>query len=72
MFSLLVFLVMSWTGLVFSLGHREDSKPGQGDSEDLKGSLRLVDSLQGVEVARVLCCTHYNLALSRAGTVYMW
>ncbi|XP_042145750.1 E3 ubiquitin-protein ligase HERC2 isoform X2 [Ixodes scapularis] len=59
-------------GLVFSLGHREDSKPGQGDSEDLKGSLRLVDSLQGVEVARVLCCTHYNLALSRAGTVYMW
>lgn len=59
-------------GLVFSLGHREERHTGQCVSEAVKGSFRLVDTLQGVEVARVLCSKHCNLALSRAGTVYMW
>ncbi|XP_077559435.1 E3 ubiquitin-protein ligase HERC2 isoform X3 [Haemaphysalis longicornis] len=70
-------LVVTDAGLVFSFGHAEGKSSssvlgGQPEEPRAGCCLRLVDGLQGLEVARVFCSAHFGLALSRSSTLYVW
>ncbi|KAL3192256.1 hypothetical protein MRX96_059231 [Rhipicephalus microplus] len=61
-------LMLAWCSHMVTV---MDSKPA-ASLDELRSSPRLLDVLHSVDVTRIFCGAHFNMALSRSNMLYIW
>ncbi len=66
-----VFVVVMFSGTVWSWGDGDYGKLGHGGSDGCKAP-KVIDKLQSLGVVRVFCGSQFSVALTRDGQLFAW